>query len=124
MNTLKITYAYEGAEKTVLFNDVHRFYEAYTYQAKDLITVVTNKDGGVSDAELAEMLNAEIRAIGLNTVSSDDATKTLNVILNDYPIVRDIRKEYDFEAAEIRIQIIFQKSFRKVEEESGDPLMF
>lgn len=123
MNTVKINYLINGANKTVMLNEIHRFYEAYTYKAKDLIMVVSNNDEYyVTDEVLAEMLQGEIQSIILAT---DTDGKALNVTLSDYPHVRDIRKEYDFGEAQIRIQLIFQRTFGENisddEEEETDP---
>lgn len=126
MNTVSINYAINGVTKTVTLNEIHRFYEAYTYKAKDLIMVVSNNDEFyVSDEVLAEMLQGEIQSI---TLVSDTEGKALNVTLSDYPSIRDVRKEYDFGEGQIRIQLIFQRVFNKDisdnEEEEVNPTGF
>lgn len=109
MNNVKIVYTYDGETKDVTLNEIYRFYETYNHKAKDLIMVVSNNsEYYVTDEVLAEMLQSEINTVALATNTNGNA---LNVTLSDYPYIRDIRKEYDFDEAQIRIQIIFEKTF-------------
>lgn len=119
MNNVKIAYTYNGEAKTVTLNEIHRFYEAYNRKEKDLIMVVSNNsEYYVTDEVLAEMMQSEINIISLATNTNG---KALDVILSDYSYIRDIRKEYDFDEALIRIQIIFEKTFdQKRPEEEKD----
>jgi hypothetical protein len=109
MNNVKIVYTYDGETKDVTLNEIYRFYETYNHKAKDLVMVVSNNNEYyVTDEVLAEMLQSEINTVALATNTNGNA---LNVTLSDYPYIRDIRKEYDFDEAQIRIQIIFEKTF-------------
>lgn len=109
MNNVKIVYTYDGETKDVTLNEIYRFYETYNHKAKDLVMVVSNNsEYYVTDEVLAEMLQSEINTVALATNTNGNA---LNVTLSDYPYIRDIRKEYDFDEAQIRIQIIFEKTF-------------
>lgn len=112
MNIVKITYVpRDGETKEVTLGLVTRFYESYSFKAKDLNVQIDDsvEDGYTTeDSVLAELISAQINTIEL--ISVDDEGVTASVAnLTDYTSVRDIRKEYNLNTSAIVINCVFQK---------------
>lgn len=122
MNVVKIIYtSIEGATKEVVFGAVTRFFESYTFKAKDLNVSLEHDDKyTVTDTELAELISAQITSIELLEVNEDDGTLKSMAILNDFSKVRDIRKEYNLNSGIVSVNCIFQAMLIEDDESASE----